>query len=140
MNMALNTNKELKLYYSRITSYNVCYTKLLRTGDYKCDFISYYPYQKVGIKAGKSEIGVSVNKDQTSTGSFSSSDFLVASQKNIITSTAPVDLNYKHIFCKIKIKLKLSGNDSPSSILTKNPIIQINHLNTKSSYNRNNFV
>lgn len=122
-------------YYSSNSEFMSEKEQYYPTGDYKCDFISYYPYQKVGIKAGKSEIGVSVNKDQTSTGSFSSSDFLVASQKNIITSTAPVDLNYKHIFCKIKIKLKLSGNDSPSSILTKNPIIQINHLNTKSSYN-----
>ena len=36
---------------------------------------------KVGIKAGKSEIGVSVNKDQTSTGSFSSSDFWLLLKK-----------------------------------------------------------
>ena len=104
------------------------------TGNYKCDFISYYPYQKRGIKAGKAEIEVSVNSDQTSSRSFAFSDFLVAYQKNVITSTVPVGLNYKHIFCKIKLKLKLNGND-PSSILAKSPIVHIDNLNTKSTYN-----
>ncbi len=32
-------------------------------GNYKCDFISYYPYQKSGIKAGQTELIVSINKN-----------------------------------------------------------------------------
>ena len=103
-------------------------------GNYKCDFISYYPYQKSGIKAGQTELIVSINKNQTSIKSFASSDFLVARQNGILASKEPVSLSYKHRFCKIKLKLKMNGIKIDSLLVTP-PIVYLNKIKTKCTYN-----
>ncbi len=101
----------------------------------KCNFISYYPYNPAGIPAESDEIETSVKVNQSTKKNFSISDFTVAETNGITPSNEYVKLQYKHIFCKIKLILSTNGKIRMDSILTSNPRIFINNVATHAIYN-----
>lgn len=104
-------------------------------GEAKLNFISYYPYQKQGIEAGKTELPVSVQNDQSSMKQYSQSDFLIAKASDVASSSQAIKLDYIHKLAKIKIILKPQDSENATDILKANPKIVATGFKTQASYN-----
>lgn len=107
------------------------------SGDTKCDFISYYPYQESGIAAEESTIHVAAAPDQSSASKYSTSDFLVAELSGIAPSKKDVNLIYRHKFCQLNIIIKLIGNGDIQQ-LQKNASVTITGMSTQATYDFDN--
>lgn len=103
--------------------------------DVKCQFISYYPYSEKGIPAQENSLKVSIQTNQNSDEALSSSDFMVASNKDISPSNNMVPLGFEHKLCKVKMVLNpLSGEDI-DAVLHSNPEIILSGFHSNASYN-----
>lgn len=103
--------------------------------DVKCQFISYYPYSEKGIPAQENSLKVSIQTNQNSEEALSSSDFMVASNKDITPSNNMVPLGFEHKLCKVQIILNpLSGEDT-DAILHSTPEIILSGFHSHASYN-----
>lgn len=101
----------------------------------KCEFISYYPYSEKGIPAQENSLKVSIQTNQSSDEALSSSDFMVASNKDITPSNNMVPLGFEHKLCKVQMVLNpLSGEDA-DAILHSNPEIILSGFHSNASYN-----
>lgn len=96
--------------------------------------ISYYPYEADGVAKGEASLGVSVRADQSDAESYSLSDFLVASRKDVVASTEAVELTYRHKCFRLKLSLLPEEGEDIVQLLNANPIITINGLHTKAFY------
>lgn len=106
-----------------------------KDGDVKCQFISYYPYSEKGIPAQENSLKVSIQTNQNSDEALSSSDFMVASNKDISPSNNMVPLGFEHKLCKVKMVLNpLSGEDI-DAVLHSNPEIILSGFHSNASYN-----
>lgn len=103
-------------------------------GDATLDFFSYYPYQPADIPEGTSTISVSVKTDQNNTGNYSTSDFLVATRKDVASSDEAVVLQYHHKFSKIKISILPEPGEDIAELYKDNPNITITGFKTKATY------
>jgi len=99
-----------------------------------CDFISYYPYQKSGIKKNGSTMNITIATNQSEWSTYSSSDFLVATAKDIQPSRNPVDLLFRHKFYKMNIQLKPGDGYTLDQLLAANPEVKVTNVKTKVSY------
>lgn len=104
------------------------------TGEATLDFISYFPYQQEGVQAGKSTIPVSVQPDQSDLKNLASSDFLVATKKDVESSEDAVILSYRHKFTKIKITITPGKGEEITQMYNSNPKIIATGFKTKADY------
>lgn len=104
------------------------------TGEATLDFISYFPYQQERVQAGKSTIPVSVQPDQSDLKNLASSDFLVATKKDVESSEEAVILSYRHKLTKIKITITPGKGENISQMYNSNPRIIATGFKTKADY------
>lgn len=100
----------------------------------KCEFISYYPYQGSGIETDNSTMDVTIKADQSTGSNLSSSDFVVANNKDIIPGNNMVPLSFNHKFCKMRIVLKSPDEEELNDLSASNPVIIMSGFHTKASY------
>lgn len=81
------------------------------SGNNKCDFISYYPYQKKAIAADESSIKVTIKNDQSQPAEYSTSDFMTAALTGVSSSNKSVKLDFRHKLSQLNIVLQLTEND-----------------------------
>lgn len=103
-------------------------------GDATLDFISYYPYQEKGVPKGSSQLPISVQTDQSTSGNHSASDFLIARAGGIESGDEPVELAYKHQLLKIKIVLLPKEGENVEDMLLANPRIVATGFKTHALY------
>ena len=95
---------------------------------------SYYPFQKSGIKTGKSEMNVEVKSDQSLKDNFSNSDFLVAHSKNQSAIEKDISLVYNHQFTKLMITLVSQDPEKIKEIANEKIELFICGFYTKADY------
>lgn len=103
-------------------------------GENLLDMYCYYPYQKAGMESGMSKMKVRVLPDQHDEKELSASDFLVAEALQIAGSPDPVELNFKHRFCKIRLVLVPSAEESVDELLEADPHIVASGFCTEAEY------
>lgn len=102
-------------------------------GNPLCDFISYYPYQEAGVPELSSEIGVSVNYDQSSAENYAKSDFLLAKTDDVEPGRNSVNMQYNHKFTQLNILVRMSGGDDINEV-AENTTVSIENIQTKAQY------
>lgn len=105
--------------------------------DVKCDFISYHPYDEAGIQAGSSVMNISIQPNQNEDDSYSLSDFVVATNKDITPSEKPVSLAFQHKLCKVQFVLKIVSTEKAEDILAVDPQIRLSGFHTQAVYDFN---
>lgn len=100
----------------------------------KCDFISYYPYQKAGITEEKNTIDLTVCTDQSSIASYNNSDFMTAQVSNVASGKKNVELPHIHQLCQLTIRIKPTGGYDINALKKNNPSIRINDVFTQARY------
>lgn len=98
------------------------------------NLISYYPYQKEGVAMGESTMQVSVSTSQNKPQDYSHSDFLIASEEDVLASKEAIALTYNHQFFRLKIALVPGEGESVEDILSANPTLSVNGFYTKTIY------
>ena len=101
----------------------------------KCDFISYYPYQKAGISDKSNSIETFIKADQSQEGALSQSDFMVANSKDINPGNKAVSLTFQRKLCKVRIILDPLPGEDINTLLSNNPQVTFSGLHSKASYN-----
>ena len=71
----------------------------------KCTFYSYYPHKSKGFEKDSNDLPVEVKSDQNSYYDYKGSDYMVAVERNITPSTAPVPMKFSHILSRVTINL-----------------------------------
>ena len=71
----------------------------------KCTFYSYYPHKSKGFGKDSNNLPVEVKSDQNSYYDYKGSDYMVAIERNITPSTAPVPMKFSHILSRVTINL-----------------------------------
>ena len=100
----------------------------------KCDFTAYYPYKKKAINKNETTIKVSTKTSQSDWNSFSSSDFLVAGNKDITPTKNPVELAFDHKLYRVNLHIKPGDSYTLADLLTANPTIEITDVCTEAIY------
>lgn len=100
----------------------------------KCDFISYYPYQKTGITEGSNAIDLAVRTDQSSITNYNNSDFMTARVSNITSGKKKVELPHIHQLCQLTIRIKPTEGYDINALKKSNPSIRINDVFTQARY------
>ncbi|WP_291587686.1 fimbrillin family protein [Bacteroides sp.] len=100
----------------------------------KCNFISYYPYQKSGITEGGNTIDLIVGTDQSSTAGYNNSDFMTAQVSNITSGKKNVELPHTHQLCQLTIRIKPTEGYDINALKKSNPSIRINNVYTQARY------
>ncbi|WP_455587198.1 fimbrillin family protein [Bacteroides sp.] len=101
----------------------------------KCDFISYYPYQKTGIIGGGQNMDVTVRTNQSLVSDYNNSDFMTAQVSNISSGKKSVELPHVHQLCQLTIRIKPTGECDINALKKSNPSIRINEVFTQANYN-----
>jgi uncharacterized protein (TIGR02145 family) len=89
------TSKETLFFSGSNSSYN---------------FIAYYPYSSISSQAGSTLIPLSVQADQSSSGNFYTSDFMVAKTTSEV-SAQKIRLPFKHKLCLVDIIVTTPSKD-----------------------------
>ncbi len=90
-------------------------------GEDKCELVAYFPYQKEGLEAGKSQLEVSVRSDQDTGDNFVLSDFRIARTDYQTFSDSQVKLTFRHIGCLLKIKI-VNASENANALIPENDI------------------
>ncbi len=98
------------------------------------NLISYYPYQRSGVRIGESSMQVAVSTSQNTPDDYSHSDFLVAFKENVSASKEAVALTYNHQFFRLKIVLAPEEGENLEDLLSVNPTLSVSGFYTKTSY------
>lgn len=99
--------------------WNASHTLYWDEGTYNA--YAYYPY--ISAISSTEDLPFSVSTDQstpktaTSMGGYEASDLLYASKKDLQASNTPIDLTFKHIMSKLKIRL-IKGEDYKGNLPT----------------------
>ncbi|MFR2069591.1 MAG: fimbrillin family protein [Bacteroides nordii] len=101
----------------------------------KCDFISYYPYQKAGITEEKNTIDLTVCTDQSSTVNYNNSDFMTAQVSNVASGKKNVELPHIHQLCQLTVRIKPTEGYDINVLKKSNPSVRINDVFTQAKYN-----
>lgn len=99
------------------------------------DFIAYYPFQQNGVPTHNNLLPISVQTDQSQTGNYSASDFLIAREDNIQGSEDPVELTFRHQLANIKIVLTPGEGEDIDDMLQASPHIIGSGFQTQADYN-----
>lgn len=70
------------------------------------DIYAYAPYREQALQAGSSKLDLRVAADQSSGSNYTGSDFLFAKSLDFRTAQGTIDLEFVHLFSRVKIVLK----------------------------------
>lgn len=132
-NRYINNEKLTCSDLSSLTPENTIYYP--KDEDAKCEFISYYPYSENGIPPENNCLNISIQPDQSSDKALSSSDFMVASNKDISPSNNMVPLSFEHKLCKVQIVLNPLSGEDVDAIQQSDPEIILSGFHSHASYN-----
>lgn len=103
------------------------------SGNNKCDFISYYPYQETAIAANQSNIPIEIKANQSLPAEYNTSDFMATKVTGVSASAKSVKLDFEHKLCQLNIVLKLTENENIQEI-KKSASVFINNVCTQATY------
>ena len=103
-------------------------------GGSSLDFVAYYPYREGALQDGGTMMAVSVSQDQREHSAYSESDFLVASEEGVASSSNPVPLNFRHALSKLEITLIPETEEQLAEMLEDNPKVIACNFYTEAIY------
>ena len=99
-----------------------------------CDFVAYYPYQEHAFIEDGSTRVVHTKSNQSNIIAYSESDFMLAKTSDVKPSKNAVVLNFKHMFTKINVSIKIPEISQPEEML-KTLNVKFDNVYTESVYN-----
>lgn len=104
-------------------------------GNERCIFISYYPYNKTGVLKGDNKITAFSAVDQSQGKDYSSSDFLIAKEIDVLPSKETVTLKHDHKLSLLNIVIQPSDGSSAEELIKTNPVITIVDVYSQCQFN-----